>query len=192
MEAAQIDGDHGLILQSCYAHLLFGCPNRGLEIESLKSMVKGQANLKLIEDLDKDSKFLRRHNHFWKFYIPEHTRVISIYETRPTATVEAISGWKRTGKPALMVTRESAIHATPVARQDDVFSVDADHSNIAKFDNKSCQDYIYVRTKLVKLVGEAEAIISKRSAEGKTSTLIVVAKILNLGDSPGNVTIHAG
>lgn len=86
-EAAKSDGQHGLIFQSCYALLLFGVPNKGLEVTSLRSMVKGQPNEKLIDDLDKSSHFLRRHNHFWKFYIPENTRVVSIYETKPTRTV---------------------------------------------------------------------------------------------------------
>lgn len=198
MEAAQIDGHHGLILQSCYALLLFGCPNCGLAVESLRPMVKSQANSKLIEDLDKGSNFLRRHNHFWKFYMPEHTRVISIYETQPTASVEptSTSSWKRTGKPVLMVNRESAIHATPDGRQDDIFSIDADHSNIVKFDNNSCQDYINVRSKLVILVGEAQAVISQRCKEGEILILDVVpggtqAKGLTFGDSRGIVARNA-
>lgn len=168
MDAAQIDGHHGLILQSFYAILLFGCPNRGLEIGSLRAMVKSQANSKLIEDLDKASHFLRRHNHFWRFYMPEHTRMISIYETRPTGTVEQASGWQRTGTPILMVSRESAIHATPKGCLGDIFSIDADHSNIVKFDNKSCQEYINVRSKLLDLVHRAQGVISQRCNEGRT------------------------
>lgn len=185
MEAAQIDGYHGLIFQSCYAILLFGCPNRGLEIGSLRSMVKSQSNSKLIEDLDKASHFLRRHNHFWKFYIPELTRVISIYETRPTGTVEEASGWRRTGTPVLMVDRESAIHATPKARKGDIFSIDADHSNIVKFDNKSCQEYLNVRSKLLDLVKEARAVIGQRCTEGR---MIMVA-ILTGGIEANRLTV---
>lgn len=188
MEAAQIDGHHGLILQSCYAILLFGCPNRGLEIASLRSMVKSQGNSKLIDDLDKDSNFLRRHNHFWKFYIPDHTRVVSVYETRPTATVEEASGWRRTGTPVLMVDRKSATYATPEECQGDIFSIDADHSNIVKFDNNSCQEYLNVRSKLLDLVGRAQAVISQRCSEGRTSILDmfprpIEAKLLTLADS---------
>lgn len=168
MEAAQIDGHHGLILQACYGMLLFGCPNRGLEIESLRDMFKSQANSKLVEALDKNSNFLRRHNHFWKFYIPDHTRVISIYETRPTATVQEATGWRRTGTTVLMVDRESATHATPKEQQGDIFSIDADNSNIVKFDNNSCEEYLNVRSKLLYLVGKAQAVISQRCSEGTT------------------------
>lgn len=53
-------------------------------------MVKGQPNSDLIADLDTSSNFLRRHNFFWKFQTAEDTRVISIYETQPTPTVQVI------------------------------------------------------------------------------------------------------
>lgn len=171
MEAAQIDGHHGLSPQSCYGMLLFGCPNRGLEIVSLRDMVKSQANSKLVEDLDKNSNFVRRHNHFWKFYIPDHTRVVSIYETRPTATVQEATGWRRTGMPLLMVDRESATHATREGQQGDIFLIDADHSNIVKFDDTSCEEYLNVRSKLLDLVGKAQAVISQRCSEGTTGIL---------------------
>lgn len=61
-----------------------------MEVASLRSMVKGQSNARLTDDLDQSLNFLRRHNHFWKFYMPEHTRVVSIYETKPSRTVEKV------------------------------------------------------------------------------------------------------
>lgn len=91
MKAAKSEGQHFLIFQSCYALLLFGVPNRGLEVASLRTMVKGQPNSNLIEDLRSTSDFLRRHNFFWEYQKAEDTRVISIYETQPTSTVEVSS-----------------------------------------------------------------------------------------------------
>lgn len=91
MKAAKSEDQHFLIFHSCYALLLFGVPNRGLEVTSLRSMVKGQPNSYLIEDLRSTSDFLRRHNFFWKYQRAEDTRVVSIYETLRTSTVEVRS-----------------------------------------------------------------------------------------------------
>lgn len=70
--------------------------------------------------------------------------------------------WKQDGPKVLMVTKESAIDATPVANQDDIFSIDQDHSNIAKFKNSTCPDYINVRSRVISLVQDAPAVICKR------------------------------
>ncbi|KAM0448003.1 hypothetical protein ACHAO4_008534 [Trichoderma viride] len=43
---------------SCFALMLFGVPNRGLETSSLMAMVKGQPNEALIRDLSESSRFL--------------------------------------------------------------------------------------------------------------------------------------
>lgn len=91
IDAARSEDRNLSIFQSCYALLLFGVPNRGLEVGSLRSMVKGQPNAQLIEDLEESSDFLRRHNFFWRFQKAEDTKVISIYETQPTSTVEVRS-----------------------------------------------------------------------------------------------------
>lgn len=88
IEAARNGGQHRLISQSCYALLLFGVPNDGLEVNCLRDMVKGQPNSQLIKDLEKSSSFLLQHKLFWRFQQPEDTRVISIYETQPTSTVQ--------------------------------------------------------------------------------------------------------
>lgn len=150
------------IFLSCYALLLFGVPNRGLEIASLRCMVKGQPNAKLIEDLDQSSDFLRRHNTLWEYQKADDTRVISIYETKPTKTVSfGHGGWRQTGPEVLMVTRDSAIHPKP-DDLDDIFSIDANHSEIVKFPNSACQDYNNIRARIISLVGDAQAIIRKR------------------------------
>lgn len=91
MKASKSEDQCFLIFQSCYALLLFGVPNRGLEVASLRSVVKGQPNSNLIEDLRSTSDFLQRHNFFWEYEKAEDTRVISIYETQPTPTVEVSS-----------------------------------------------------------------------------------------------------
>lgn len=65
-----------------------------------------------------------------------------------------------------MVDRESAIWATPKENQDDIFSIDADHSEIVKFTNNTCPDYLNVRSRIMTLVNEAPSVIRKRFEEG--------------------------
>lgn len=91
IQAAESNGENLSIYNSCYGLLLFGVPNLGLEVTSLRSMVMGQPNSRLIEDLVSSSVFLRRQKFFWDFQIPDATVVISIYETKPTPTVQVNS-----------------------------------------------------------------------------------------------------
>lgn len=73
--------------------------------------------------------------------------------------------WKQTGPKVLMVSRDSAIDATPEGDQNDIFSIDANHSNIVKFKHNACPDYLNVRSRILTLVQNAPAVISKRSAD---------------------------
>lgn len=54
-EAAKSEDQNYSIFQSCYALILFGVPNKGLEGQSLEFMVKGQPNAELLEDLKASS-----------------------------------------------------------------------------------------------------------------------------------------
>lgn len=72
----------------------------------------------------------------------------------------------------MMVSRASAISATPKGKVDDIFSIDANHSDIVKFITNTSQSYLNVRTRIMSLVDAAPAVISKR--------------LLHLMDSPGS------
>lgn len=61
-----------------------------------------------------------------------------------------------------MVSRDSAIDATPRENPNDTFSTDANHSNIVKFGSSTCQDYLNVSARIVGLVENAPSVISKR------------------------------
>jgi hypothetical protein len=81
--------------KSCYALLFFGVPNLGLRNDQLRSMVKGQPNERLINDLvvDKDSEpspFLSSlSRRFADCSEDQGFKVISFYERKesPTLTV---------------------------------------------------------------------------------------------------------
>lgn len=74
---------------SCYALMLFGVPNRGLETSSLMAMVKGQPNEALIRDLSESSRFLSLlQSMFYERFTIDSSRIICVYETQMTPTVE--------------------------------------------------------------------------------------------------------
>lgn len=74
---------------SCYALMLFGVPNRGLETSSLMAMVRGQPNEALVRDLSESSRFLSLlQNMFYERFTIDSSRIICVYETQMTPTVE--------------------------------------------------------------------------------------------------------
>lgn len=77
------------VFRSCYAVMFFGVPNRGLENISLLSMVKGQPNQNLVDNLYQGSPYLSLlHERFFNRFIHEESQIICIYETSLTATYE--------------------------------------------------------------------------------------------------------
>lgn len=74
---------------------------------------------------------------------------------------ETPDGWKRTGPPVIMVSRKSATHAAPV-NQDDIFSIDLNHSEMVKFKSSACQHYRNVSSRVVQLMQNAEDVIMSR------------------------------
>lgn len=128
-------------------------------------MVKGQRNESLVSDLGEGSPFLRSlHNSFCEFFNFKHSRIISIFETKLSRTVEqSVTGqWLRTGPEIEMVTKDSAIFSTQTEARYDQLSRDVDHSNLAKFDRRADQDYINLRGKIVECIEEAPSVIEGR------------------------------
>lgn len=90
---AQDDSEYTNICKSCYALLLFGVPNLGMRNDQLRSIVKGQPNERLINDLvvDKDSEpspFLSSlSRRFADCCMNQGFKVISFYERSESPTV---------------------------------------------------------------------------------------------------------
>jgi hypothetical protein len=85
------EGDKAVFM-SCYALLLFGVPNRGLDNSSLMAMVKGQPNEALVRDLSGSSRFLSLlHRMFYERFALDDSRIICVYETQMTPTVAVSS-----------------------------------------------------------------------------------------------------
>jgi hypothetical protein len=89
VQASEGSLDDQAVFTSCFAVLLFGVPNRGIDNKSLMAMVKGQPNEAIVRELSVGSRILSElHPQFNKTVTMDDTTIISWYETKETATIE--------------------------------------------------------------------------------------------------------
>lgn len=69
----------------------------------------------------------------------------------------------------MMVPQFSALHAGKNEKQYDQLSIDADHSDIIKFDF-SQPEYLIIASRIKQLIGQAPAVIAVRLANHEKST----------------------
>ncbi|EHK19922.1 uncharacterized protein TRIVIDRAFT_122435, partial [Trichoderma virens Gv29-8] len=164
-EAFEGSEDDQAIFRSCYALMLFAVPNRGLDNSNLMYMVRGQPNEDLVKDLKQSSRFLNMlGQRFNKYFTLDDSKIICIYETRMTPTIQTAS-WERTGSKVMMVPFTSAIHAGPNEKVYDQIPIEADHSEIVKFSDISNPDYLMMESRIRELVAKAPGIIQERFAK---------------------------
>jgi hypothetical protein len=68
-----------------------------------------------------------------------------------------------------MVPRNSAIHAGKNEKSYDQLPIDADHSDIAKFNNPSDPDYRIIESRIKRLVDDGPQVIRERTAGERKS-----------------------
>jgi hypothetical protein len=75
------------IIKATYGMLLFGCPNKGMNIESLRAMCGGQANEPFLLSLRPESERLRQLcRDFPAAFSAPDSRIVSFYETELSPT----------------------------------------------------------------------------------------------------------
>ncbi len=80
------------IIHATYGILFFGCPNRGMTIESLIPMCEGQANLPFLLSLREDSEVLRQLRREFPSAFPFlDSKIISFFETQLSPTAQQVS-----------------------------------------------------------------------------------------------------
>jgi hypothetical protein len=72
----------------------------------------------------------------------------------------------------MMVPQNSAIHAGKNERSYDQLSRDADHSDIAKFNNPSNEDYRIIESRIKRLVDDGPQVIRERTAGDRKSEVL--------------------
>ncbi|KAJ6102456.1 hypothetical protein N7486_004883 [Penicillium sp. IBT 16267x] len=159
--------------QACFGLLFFGVPNLGLRNEQLRTLVQGQPNKALVDDLlvDNDSEpstFLKRLADQFSESCKGYYRVVTFFERTLSPTLELAQdgNWSKTGRPSLLVTEKSATGTGLVAVIDeDNIPLNTDHSGLVKYSSRSQGDYTIVRERLRRFVSEAKAEVAKRFAE---------------------------
>jgi hypothetical protein len=154
-------------LRSCVGLFFFGVPNRGLDLNSLRTLVRDQKNADFLGNLSEGSEFLRfTYDYFARAVESElkGCQIVSFYETRDTPAVEALpdGSWSRSGKMIRVVAQESATYALPDESACQQIAIDADHSNMVKFTDNCDHHYITVRDRLSECVANAPHIIKAR------------------------------
>ena len=78
--------------KATYGILLFGCPNQGMDVNSLIPMCEGRANLPFLLTLKQSSERLRQlcRDFPRRFAFPD-SRIISFYETKLSPTAVEVS-----------------------------------------------------------------------------------------------------
>ena len=153
------------ILGSCIGLFFFGVPNRGLNVENLRTLVKDQKNEHFINDLREGSELLRQaYQRFLQGVELKGCQITSFFELRDTQAVvlRPDGTWKRSGEMTRVVTKESATFSLPSEAIHMQLGIDADHSNMVKFADNCDHHYIRVRDRLMECVGNAPNIIEAR------------------------------
>ncbi|KAL5349520.1 hypothetical protein ACLOAV_005815 [Pseudogymnoascus australis] len=187
-QAAEGSPDDRKIFRLCYAVIFFGVPNRGLESSSLNSMVKGQPNEDLVRNLHPDSSFLSLlHQRFLDKFVLEDSKIICIYETNYTATVEFSTEtrkWEKTGKKVMMVPKVSATYASLNEKKYDQLPINADHSNIVKFSDSSDDNYVIIQSRMRQCVKDAPRAIRERFNGHKKALSAAQSKYVKALNAP--------
>ncbi|KAJ5894279.1 hypothetical protein N7495_005970 [Penicillium taxi] len=156
--------------QACFGLLFFGVPNLGLRNEQLRTLVQGQPNKALIDNLlvDNDSEpstFLKRLADQFSESCKDYYHVVTFFERTLSPTLELAQDgkWSKTGRPYLLVTEKSATSTGLVAVIDeDNIPLNTDHSGLVKYSSRSQGDYFIVRERIRRIVSEAKAEVAKR------------------------------
>ncbi|KAF4988249.1 hypothetical protein FGRMN_9873 [Fusarium graminum] len=126
---------------SVRAIMFFGTPHLGLNDDSLETLVRGQPNQHLINDLHPHSSTIASmRSRFEK--VSRATKIYAFYETVHTPKVKDIDGkWSRVAdEDALWVTKESAcLHASDLS---EAVQVNADHSQMVKLNRGQSGPYM--------------------------------------------------
>jgi hypothetical protein len=79
------------IFEAVRAVVFFGVPHKGMQISHLRSMVDGQPNGTLVEDLGSESTYLRVLDDQFSGLAYQSVRVFSVFETKRSPTVQVSS-----------------------------------------------------------------------------------------------------
>ncbi|KAH7304158.1 hypothetical protein B0I35DRAFT_484642 [Stachybotrys elegans] len=128
------------VLMKFRGAIMFGVPSLGMHQTHLISMVEGQANENLVQDLSREngSSYLRQLNKsFEGISFTRTAKIFWAYETKESKTVVRLAdgSWDRNGPPEILVNPDSATSHRNRDSKSKCFTVpiNEDHTNMVKF-----------------------------------------------------------
>ncbi|KFY95938.1 hypothetical protein V498_03016 [Pseudogymnoascus sp. VKM F-4517 (FW-2822)] len=131
--------------KATYGILFFGAPHKGLVIDDIQRMVAGKdqhPRMELLEQIKLKSDLLLYQLADFKNLIRDR-KIVSFYEGQQTRRLQLnpeTNKWGRTGEYVTAVESDSALLELPDSTEAKI-PVDADHSQIVKFDNRNAEAY---------------------------------------------------
>ncbi|OBT52166.1 hypothetical protein VE04_08056, partial [Pseudogymnoascus sp. 24MN13] len=131
--------------KATYSILFFGAPHKGLVIDDIQRMVAGKdqhPRMELLEQIKLKSDLLMYQLADFKNLIRDR-KIVSFYEGQQTRRLQLnreTNKWGRTGEYMTAVESGSALLELPDSTEIKI-PVDADHSQIVKFDNRNAEAY---------------------------------------------------
>ncbi|RDW87375.1 hypothetical protein BP5796_03069 [Coleophoma crateriformis] len=141
------EDDHATIAalyKATYGILFFGTPHKGLVIDDIQRMIAREGHhprAELLEQIKTKSDLLTYQLVDFKNLIRDR-KIVSFYEMQQTRRLELNpdTGWGRTGTFITAVESGSALLDLPDSIETKI-PVNADHSQIVKFDNRNFEAY---------------------------------------------------
>ncbi|KAI9766642.1 MAG: hypothetical protein M1839_004797 [Geoglossum umbratile] len=130
---------------------------------------------------------------FYRHFTFDDSQIVCFYETKETPTVEwseETCRWERTGPRVMMVPKASAIHAGKNEQAYNHLPIDADHSDMVKFNDPSDQNYIIVKKRIEKLADDAPRIIKARIAGHNKRLSDMEAKYVRALNAPNYAAVR--
>lgn len=155
--------------------IFLGTPHRGLETETLTTLVKKEPSRDIVEELRPDSPTLRDLNDQFR-RLAGQMNIVTFYELATTPTVEQgpDGKWTRTGPQALMVKHDSAVLGVPYEVS---IPCDGNHSELAKLKRGQASNYTSILTHIRKALAQTRpaqsrftSSISQMSMQTQTPT----------------------
>ncbi|KAJ5565742.1 hypothetical protein N7535_007380 [Penicillium sp. DV-2018c] len=167
-----MNDDHPAITslhRATYGMILFAIPHKGLVMDDIQQMLKGDESHprgQLLQQISSKSDLLIHQLADFKNLIRDR-KVVSFYETEQTRrlVLDSESGrWKRTGDFMTTVGADSALLQLPDHVKDKV-PLHADHSTVVKFDTRNAAGYRTALDKLRKFSQDAPSVVAARFAQ---------------------------
>ncbi|KAK0705713.1 hypothetical protein B0H67DRAFT_498262 [Lasiosphaeris hirsuta] len=148
------NGAYKTLLSMARGAVFFGVPNLGMEQEHLRIIAQDNPNEALLEDIARNSNYLKRLNDEFARHISEqHLLCFWAFETSesPTVAMTADRTINRNGPSAILVSRGSATCRLVDKDPSATFAIKATHSGMVKFTRDSHYYHVVV-SKLRKIL----------------------------------------